>query len=179
MGAVTARPLRAPWARAAIGLLGLGLALSGCGHRGPSSAPATTSPTPPAPSPPATSPTATSPPAPTTTAPPVTAPPTTVWRPAAPQASPEAAAAALVGAWEVGNRTTAATVATPEAVATLFAVPYPGPGLAIPRGCSAAFPPIVCTYGPPGGASPNDAIYEIKVSPLPAGWYVSSVQILS
>jgi hypothetical protein len=151
-----------------MGLLGLGLALSGCGHGGPSSAPSTTSPVPPA----------TSPPAPTTTAPPVTAPATTVWKPSAPQASPAAAAAALVSAWEVGNRTTAATVATPEAVATLFAVAYPGAGLAIPRGCSAAFLPIVCTYGPPGGASPNDAIYELKVSTLPAGWYVSSVQIL-
>jgi hypothetical protein len=176
MGAVTVRPLRVRWAGAAVGLLGLGVALSGCGHRGPSSAPSTTSAAQPTTS---TGPPATSPPAPTTTAPPATAPPTTVWRPAAPQASPEAAAAALVGAWEVGNRTTAATVATPEAVTTLFAVPYPGAGLAIPRGCSAAFPPIVCTYGPPGGASPNDAIYELKVSPILRGWYVSSVQILS
>jgi hypothetical protein len=35
----------------------------------------------------------------------------------------------------------------------------------------------VCTYGPPGGASPTDPIYQIKVSQVQGGWYVSSVVI--
>jgi hypothetical protein len=63
-------------------------------------------------------------------------------------------------------------------VAALFAVPYPGSGLAISRGCSAGFPPIVCTYGPPGGAAPTDAVFEISVAQDPAGWYVASVRTL-
>ncbi len=109
----------------------------------------------------------------------MTTPPTTGWKPAAPQASPDAAAAALVDAWAADNRATAGSVASPEAVNSLFAVPYPGPDLAMSRGCSTAFPPVKCTYGPPGGASPNDAIYEISVSQTPGGWYVSSVQVLS
>lgn len=165
-----ARRIHLRWALAAMGLwLGAGLALSGCGHSGPATDATTTGPTTTSPAPPT---------APPTTRPPVTAPPTTRWQPTAPQATPDAAAAILVNAWADGNRTTAASVATPEAVATLFAVPYPGPGLAIPRGCSTAFPPVVCTYGPPGGASPSDAIYEISVSHIAAGWYVSSVQVL-
>jgi hypothetical protein len=100
-----------------------------------------------------------------------------VWKASAPQASPEAAAGRLVDAWAGGDRAAAATVATPDAVTTLFAHPYPGTGLAIPRGCTTAFPPIVCTYGPYGGASPSDLIYQIHVSKVAAGWYVSSVQI--
>jgi hypothetical protein len=64
-------------------------------------------------------------------------------------------------------------------VAALFAVPYPGAGLAIPRGCSAGFPPIVCTYGPPGGASPTASVYEISVAQDPGGWYVTSARALS
>ncbi len=94
------------------------------------------------------------------------------------QLSPSAAssAATLVSSWADGNRTAALAVATPTAVATIFAVPYPR-GLAIARGCSVAFSPIVCTYGPPGGASPNDAIFEIDVSQASGGWYVSAVKI--
>ncbi len=96
--------------------------------------------------------------------------------PTALQSSPDAAAAALISSWKDGNRTTALTVATPVAVSTLFAAPYAS-GLAIDRGCSTAFSPIVCTFGPPGGASPSDPIYEVSVSESAGGWYVSSVKI--
>jgi hypothetical protein len=92
------------------------------------------------------------------------------------QASPEAAATAFVAAWARGNQLAGLALGTPNAVATLFAVPYPQ-GLAISRGCSTAFPPIVCTFGPPGGAPPTDPIYEIYVSQASGGWYVSSAKI--
>jgi hypothetical protein len=101
---------------------------------------------------------------------------TTLALPTAPQPSAEAAASALVSKWSTGNRAAALTVATPAAVGTLFAAPYTA-GLADDRGCSTAFTPIVCTFGPPGGASPNDPIYQILVSQGTGGWYVSSVKI--
>jgi hypothetical protein len=96
--------------------------------------------------------------------------------PAALQPGAEAAATALVSNWSTGNKAAALTVATPAAVTDLFAVPYTS-GLAIDRGCSTTFMPIVCTFGPPGGASPNDPIYEIDVTKAAGGWYVSSVKI--
>ena len=96
--------------------------------------------------------------------------------PTALQTAPEAAATALVSSWSTGNKAAALTVATPAAVTTLFAAPY-NSGQAIDRGCSTTFTPIVCTYGPPGGASPTDPIYEIMVSQIEGGWYVSSVKI--
>jgi hypothetical protein len=120
--------------------------------------------------------------APTTTTPPVTAPPapttTAPAIPPAPQPSPEVAANALVGYWASGNRATALRVATPQAVATLFAVPYPN-GLANNRGCTSAFAPIICTFGAPGGGPVNAPIYQVYVTQAPGGWYVSSVQIES
>jgi hypothetical protein len=90
--------------------------------------------------------------------------------------SAAAAAAALVSSWSTNNHSAALTVATPVAVATLFATPYAS-GQAIARGCSTSFSPIVCTYGPPGGASPADPIYQILASQAAGGWYVSSVKI--
>jgi hypothetical protein len=97
--------------------------------------------------------------------------------PSAMQVNPDAAASDLVSFWSTSNRAAALTVAVPAAVTTLFAAAY-HPGLAISRGCSTAFDPIVCTYGPPGGAPPTDPIYEIRVSQALGGkWYVSSVQI--
>jgi hypothetical protein len=115
----------------------------------------------------------------TTAAPPTIAPTTsTTLVPPAPQPTPDQAADQLVASWAAGDRAGAGAVATPAAVDQLFATPYPGPGLAIPRGCSAAFPPIVCTYGPPGGASPSDSIYQLYVSSSTKGWYVSSVSTL-
>jgi hypothetical protein len=100
---------------------------------------------------------------------------TTVALPAAPQPSAEAAASALVSSWATGNRPQALSVATPAAVATLFAAPYTA-GLAIDRGCNSNIP-IVCTFGPPGGSPPTDPLYELGATALPNGWYISSVQI--
>jgi hypothetical protein len=120
----------------------------------------------------------------TTTGSAVTIPPATVPVPTtaapvvppAPQPSAEDAADALVAYWSEGNRTTALRVATSQAVSTLFAVPYPS-GLAINRGCTDAFPPIICTYGAPGGGPTNAPIYQLYETQAPGGWYVSSVEI--
>jgi hypothetical protein len=101
---------------------------------------------------------------------------TTVPVPSAPQPTAAQAAADLVSGWASGNQAEALAVATGPSVSTLFTAHYSG-GLAIDRGCSVAFSPIVCTYGPPGGANPADPIYEIYVSQAAAGWYVSSVKV--
>lgn len=108
----------------------------------------------------------------TTTSTTADAPSTTApYAPSAPQASPDAAAARLVSAWSVGDRATAATVAAPGAVSVLFAIHYPS-GWIQPRGCTdPSVSPGTCTYR----NTYNDAIYEIAVSHLPAGWYVSAV----
>jgi hypothetical protein len=102
---------------------------------------------------------------------------TTFAIPEAPQPSAQDAASALVADWASGDMAKATTVATSVAVSTLFADPYPN-GLAINRGCSTGSSPITCTFGPPGGGPTNDPIFQIMASQLPAGWYVSSVQIL-
>jgi hypothetical protein len=118
---------------------------------------------------------------PTTRRPPVTrprTPPTTRWVAKAPQSTPDAAAGNLMSAWASGDRAAASQVGAPVAVATLFALPYPGGPSAIPRGCSNAFPPIVCTYGPPGGGPTTSALFQLYVSQTVRGWYVSSVMIL-
>jgi hypothetical protein len=88
----------------------------------------------------------------------------------------EVAAGDLVTSWSMNSRLGALAVATPTAATTLFSAPYTS-GQAISRGCSTSFSPIVCTFGPPGGASPTDPIYQIRVSQAPGGWYVSSVRI--
>jgi hypothetical protein len=105
-------------------------------------------------------------------------PTTTVYAPSAPQSSAEAAAKLLVQSWAGRNRAQAATVAAPAAVRVLFAAAYPGSALAILRGCSSQFTPIVCTFGPPGGGNPNDSLYELSVSRSAKGWYVVSVSVL-
>lgn|GEM_PF-3525500 len=118
--------------------------------------------------------------APTTTFAPTTtmAPTTTVAPtiPVAPQPTADKAGIALVANWAAGNRTVALSVATVAAVDTLFAISYPR-GLANDRGCSDGTPPVTCTFGPPGGANPNDPIYSLTVQQVPAGWYVSSVTV--
>ena len=101
---------------------------------------------------------------------------TTTSLPNAPKPGAEAAATALISSWATQNRAEALTVATPAAVTTLFAAPYTD-GLAEDRGCSTSFMPIVCTFGPPGGASPSDPIYQVYVAESPGGWYVSSVKL--
>jgi hypothetical protein len=108
-----------------------------------------------------------------------TAPTTTVPPPPGLQPSAPVAAADLISAWASGNQATAASVATPPAVTALFAA-HNTNGLAISRGCSvqiSATIPVVCTYGPPGGANPADAIYQLSVSQASGGWYVSAVKI--
>jgi hypothetical protein len=104
------------------------------------------------------------------------APTTTGPVPSAPQPTAAVAAAALIASWASGNHAEALTVGTASAVSTLFAGHYAS-GLVIDRGCSDAFSPIVCDYGPPGGAAPTDPIYEIDVVHVPTGWYVTSVTI--
>jgi hypothetical protein len=112
--------------------------------------------------------------APTTVPMPTT---TTVAIPPALQPSAEDAATALVSDWAARDMAKGLTVATSQAVSTLFADPYPS-GLAINRGCSTGSSPVTCTFGPPGGGPTNDPIFQIISSQLPAGWYVSTVQVL-
>jgi hypothetical protein len=134
----------------------LGAAAAACGTSGTSGPKAT--------------PTTTTKPAPTTT---------TTGVPGAPQPSANDAASALVSDWASGNRASALSVATPQAVATLFAVPYPS-GLAVDRGCSSGFVPVTCTFGAPGGGPPTASIFQLSVSQTSGGaWYVSSVRIES
>jgi hypothetical protein len=158
--------------RAAAVVAVLGVTATACSTpkaTSPTTAPTTTA---------ASTPIQTIPPASSTTTTTTAAAPTTTAAvvPPAPQPSAEAAADALVSYWSSGNRTTALRVATPQAVATLFAVKYPS-GLAINRGCTDAFPPLICTYGAPGGGPVNAPIYQLYETQAPGGWYVSSVQI--
>ncbi len=154
-----------------MGVLAVGATAAACSST-PSAAP-TTSSTPTT----AAATTTSDAPAPTTTATTVPVPTTAApVIPPAPQPSAQDAADALVGYWAEGNRPSALRVATPAAVATLFAVKYPS-GLAINRGCTSAFPPIICTYGAPGGGPVNAPIYQLYESQAPGGWYVRSVQI--
>jgi hypothetical protein len=101
---------------------------------------------------------------------------TTVRVPVAPQPSAADAAAALMSGWSTGNRPVARSVATSRAVATLFAVRYQ-PGQSISRQCTTAFPPIICSYGPPGGGPVGDPLFQLYLAHTSKGWYVSSVVI--
>jgi hypothetical protein len=113
---------------------------------------------------------------PTTVAPSTT--PTTVLPPD-PQSSPEAVSALLIHAWEKGDRATAAEVATASAISVLFAVPYGGEALN-DRGCGSPGPnPVVCSWGPYGGASATNPLYNITVSPAGSAWYASTIQTLT
>lgn len=122
--------------------------------------------------------------APATTRPPATtaaptsaatAPPSTVYAPTTPQPSPDSAAGALINDWSTGNRAAAAAVAAPPAVAALFAQPYPA-GYLQARGCTdPSANPGTCTYA----NRESGSLYEIEVTHLPAGWYVSSVSVES
>lgn len=114
----------------------------------------------------------------TTTAPTTTIPPsTTVGVPPAPQPTADGAANALISSWASGNQPRALSVATPGAVATLFANPYHS-GSAVDRGCNGAAGSVTCAFGPPGGASPTDPLYSLTVTQAPTGgWYVSEVAV--
>jgi hypothetical protein len=79
--------------------------------------------------------------------------------------------------WMAGNRAQSASVATEPAVNTLFATAYAGQPLN-DRGCSDAFPPFKCTWGPYAGGS--GSLYEITLTPTSGGrWYVSGVVVES
>ncbi|HUE58112.1 MAG TPA: hypothetical protein VMO88_00885 [Acidimicrobiales bacterium] len=95
---------------------------------------------------------------------------TTVWAPTAAQPSPDAAAARLVSAWSTSNRSAALAVAAPQAVAALFAQPYPA-GYLQARGCTSGANPATCTYR----NTQTNAIFEIGITSGVGGWYVSSV----
>jgi hypothetical protein len=147
---LTARSLRALATAVALGAAAAACGTSGAS--GPKVTPATTKP------------------APTTT---------TTGVPVAPQPSADDAARALVSDWASGNRASALSVATSQAVAALFAVSYPS-GLAVDRGCSSGFVPVTCTFGAPGGGSPTASVFQLSVSQTSGGaWYVSSVSIES
>ena len=108
----------------------------------------------------------------TTTAPTTTVDPNTP--PPAPQPTSEQASAAFINGWMAGNRARSASVATPAAVATLYATAYAGQPLT-DRGCTDAFPPIECTWGPYAGGA--GSIYQVQVTQAANGWYVSGVTI--
>ncbi len=76
----------------------------------------------------------------------------------------------LIEAWGAADRSEAATIAAPAAVAGLFAVPYPGEALQS-RGCSEGISPATCTY------HDGNALIQVGTTQVPGGWYVSSVVV--
>ena len=77
-----------------------------------------------------------------------------------------------MSAWSTGDRVLAGSVATPAAVGTLFAQPYPS-GYLQARGCTEGVSPGTCTYR----NTKTDGIYEIEVTSGASGWYVSAVRV--
>ncbi len=143
--------------------------LAGCGSSKPAAAPASATTAPAS--------ATTAPAAPSTTAAPATT--TTVdssTPPPDPQPSASQASAVFMDGWMAGDRARSATVATPAALATLYATAYAGQPLN-DRGCTDAFPPIVCTWGPYAGGS--GAIYQVQLTQQGSDWYVSGVTVLS
>lgn len=107
----------------------------------------------------------------TTTAAPAT---TTTTIPPRPQPSAAEASNVFMEGWIYGHRSESESVATPAAVATLYAKPYGGQPLN-DRGCRDSFPPVVCTWGP--YALGHGAIYQVQVTRTASGWYVSGLTI--
>jgi hypothetical protein len=103
-------------------------------------------------------------------------PPTSAALPPDPQPSADQAASLFMDTWMANNQAEARTVATNSAIAALFATPYARQPL-VDRGCTEAFPPLVCTWGPHAGG--QGAIYQVQVSPDGSRWYVSGVTIES
>lgn len=142
-----------PLAAAAVIVL---VALTGCSSGGSSARPPTTAPTVAAT---------------TTTA----MPTTTVYQPSSPQKTQDAAAAHLVAAWKAGDRVSALTDATPAAVDSTFAQPYPAGGVQF-RSCSNAVAgPSFCDYR----IFATGALLELSVSMTPGGWEISAAQFES
>ncbi len=152
-----------PGPRRHIALLSVAIAAlaaaTGCGG-GSGTAATTTAPT--------TAPTTV---APTTTRPTTPVPTTKPYSPTQPQTTPDGAAALAVQYWADGDRAGAAKVASPSAVAALFAIHFPTGELQA-RGCTdPSTSPGTCTYR----NLATDGIYEIGVTHIATGWYVSSV----
>lgn len=118
-------------------------------------------------------PTTTTIPRPTTTTAPTT---TTVAVPPGPLPTPDAAATAFITDWKKHNQAAAASVATQTAIAALFATPYTNQ-TAIYRGCSMEFLPRVCSFGAYGGGPSSAPLFQIDVTPVGAGWYVSGALV--
>ena len=93
-----------------------------------------------------------------------------------PQPTAEEAANLFMQSWIDGNRAGSASVAVGSAVATLYATHYANQPLN-DRGCTSAFPPLICTWGPYAGG--KGSIYQVSVKPVGASWYVSAVMIES
>ncbi|HLI23556.1 MAG TPA: hypothetical protein VKU91_01270 [Acidimicrobiales bacterium] len=99
---------------------------------------------------------------------------TTAYKPATTQPTPDGAAYQLISAWGDGSRAQAARIASPSAVGSLFAIPYPGSYLQF-RGCSSDFSPASCIYRNVNA----DSIIDVYATRVPGGWYVSSVVVES
>ena len=155
-----------PSAITGLALAALVLALSGCSASSPNAATTTTTSTS------TTSPAPSTRVQPTTTAAPTTTT-TTVYAPTKPASTPDAAAAELIGDWASGSQAAAATIAAPSAVSALFAAPYPA-GAVQARGCTdPSVNPGTCTYR----NTQTEGLYELGVSTVAGGWYVSAVTV--
>lgn len=103
---------------------------------------------------------------------------TTTGVPAHPESSPFLVTRSFLDAWIADDRAAAAAYATPQAVATLFAGRYDGEFLN-DRGCSLPGPnPVICAWGPLGGSSPSEPLYDLTVRPAGSNWYVAAVRKL-
>ena len=94
--------------------------------------------------------------------------------------SPSADAAATAPGLELVDEQSfsqALTVATPTAVATLFTVPYASGLGASTAEVARRSHRSYARSDHPGVASPSSPIYEITVSQVEGGWYVSSVKV--
>jgi len=143
------------------------LAVAACSSAGPRSAPTTGT------GPATTTTVATTTPFPTTTtvAAATTAAPTTTTPALSPQPTPLAAASALLAAWRAGDRAGAGRVATPAAVAALFAG---APQAYTDRGCQDPLNGTsACAFGAGSG------LIQLQTLNVPAGWIVQSVTVNS
>lgn len=84
-----------------------------------------------------------------------------------PKASPEEAAAALLAAWRAGDRDAAGQVASPGAVATLFAL---DPGPTQGRGCAEAQALRECAF------RYGDSLLRLNGAETDGGWIIEQVE---
>jgi WD40-like Beta Propeller Repeat len=108
---------------------------------------------------------------PLTTSPPATTP---APLPSDPQPTPQAAAEDLMQDWEQGNRSAGTTVATPSAVASLFATPFTGTAPDL-EDCGSTVLPAFCLFTPLGPQSSET--YSLQLLPEGSDWYVEAVSV--